>query len=256
MLQKQRQDKILEGLSGKGFLSVADAVRSFKSSPATVRRDFAELSESGQAIKVRGGLKASPGGGMLPFSARAGIYSAEKEALAKSAAAMIKSGDVVFIDGGTTTFHMAGCLPDMNIRIITNSLRLASALEERSSNARWEIYLTGGFLYTRSGILLGSNAQGSLAQYHADLAFLSASGIDGDGVYNNSELVVDTERVMISNSDRTVIMADHSKIGKRGLCKVCDIGKIGGIITDKNVSSRKSLKLIREKGIEITLVDM
>ena len=256
MLQKQRQDKILEGLSGKGFLSVADAVRSFKSSPATVRRDFAELSESGQAIKVRGGLKASPGGGMLPFSARAGIYSAEKEALAKSAAAMIKSGVVVFIVGGTTTFHMAGCLPDMNIRIITNSLRLASALEERSSNARWEIYLTGGFLYTRSGILLGSNAQGSLAQYHADLAFLSASGIDGDGVYNNSELVVDTERVMISNSDRTVIMADHSKIGKRGLCKVCDIGKIGGIITDKNLDSRKSLNLIRKKGIEITLVDV
>ncbi|MCX6986467.1 MAG: DeoR/GlpR family DNA-binding transcription regulator [Lentisphaerae bacterium] len=248
MLQRQRQDKILESLSGDGFLSVADAVRIFNSSPATLRRDFAELAESGQAIKVRGGLKASNGGGMLPFSARAGIYSAEKEALAESAAAMIKSGDVVL--------HMAGCLPDMNIRIITNSLRLASVLEEMKAGSRWEIYLTGGFLYTKSGILLGPNALYGIAQYHADLAFLSASGIDESGVYNSSELVVETERVMIGNSDKVVIMADHSKIGKRGLCKVCDIGKISGIITDKNVSSRKSLNLIRKKGIEITLVDM
>ena len=256
MLQRQRQDKILESLSVNGFLSVADAVRIFKSSPATLRRDFAELAESGQAIKVRGGLKASTGGGMLPFSARAGIYSAEKEALAKSAAAMIKSGDVVFIDGGTTTFHMAGCLPDMNIRIITNSLRLASVLEEMKAGSKWEIYLTGGFLYTKSGILLGPNALYGIAQYHADLAFLSASGIDESGVYNSSELVVETEMVMIGNSDKVVIMADHSKIGKRGLCKVCDIGKIGGIITDKNLDSRKSLNLIRKKGIEITLVDV
>lgn len=256
MLQRQRQEKILGHLSGSEFLSVEDAVRIFKSSPATVRRDFSELVESGQAIKVRGGLKAAVSAGMLPFSARAGIYSAEKEALAKSAAAMISPGDVLFIDGGTTTFHMAGCLPDMNIRIITNSLRLASVLEEMKAGARWEIYLTGGFLYTQSGILLGPNALYGISQYHADKAFLSASGVDESGVYNSSELVVETERIMIGNSDKIIIMADHSKIGKRGLAKVCDIGKIGVIITDRNPVSRKSLNLIRKKGIEITLVDV
>jgi DeoR/GlpR family transcriptional regulator of sugar metabolism len=256
MLQKQRQDKILECLAGGNYLSVEDAVRVFKSSPATIRRDFLELAESGQVLKVRGGVSSRKAQTVLPFSDRESSCFSEKEAIAKSAVSMICAGDVVFIDGGTTTFHMASVLPDMNIRIITNSLRLASALEERSLNARWEIYLTGGFLYTRSGILLGPNAQGSLAQYHANLAFLSVSGIDGDGVYNNSELVVDAERVMISNSDRTVIMADHTKIGKHGLAKVCELDKICGIITDRNVSSNKSLNLIRKKGVGITLVDV
>ncbi|HCE46252.1 MAG TPA: hypothetical protein DET40_22125 [Lentisphaeria bacterium] len=254
MLQKQRQEKIMECLAGGDYLSVEEAVKLFKSSPATIRRDFMELAESDQVLKVRGGVRSRKAAAVLPFSDRASEYYAEKEAIAKSAVSMIRTGDVVFIDGGTTTFHMASYLPDINIRIITNSLRLASVLEEKKSDAGWEIYLTGGFLYTKSGILLGPNAQSSLAQYHANLAFLSVSGIDGNGIYNNSELVVDMERVMINNSDRTIIMADHSKIGKHGLVKVCGLEKIGALITDSSKESRKYLESIGKDEIELIIV--
>ncbi len=254
MLQKQRQDRILESLAGGDYLSVEEAVKIFKSSPATIRRDFLELAESGQVLKVRGGVRSRKAPSTLPFSDRAELFSSEKERIAKSAVSMIKAGDVVFIDGGTTTFHMAAFLPDMNIRVITNSLRLASALEDRKSDAGWEIYLTGGFLYSKSGILLGPNAQSSLAQYHANIAFLSVSGIDGNGIYNNSELVVDMERVMINNSDRTVIMADHSKIGRQGLVKVCGLDRIHTLITDSSKESSESLESIRKGEIEIIAV--
>ncbi|OGV37018.1 MAG: hypothetical protein A2X48_04180 [Lentisphaerae bacterium GWF2_49_21] len=254
MLQKQRQDKILECLAGGDYLSVDEAVKLFKSSPATIRRDFMELAESGQVQKVRGGVGSKRASSTLPFADRAEFCSVEKEKIAKSAVSMIKTGDIVFIDGGTTTFNMASYLPDINIRIITNSLRLASALEEKKSDAGWEIYLTGGFLYTKSGILLGPNAQSSLAQYHANLAFLSVSGIDENGIYNNSELVVDMERVMINNSDRTVIMADHSKIGKHGLVKVCGLDRISVLITDSSRESKDYLLKIRNGITELAQV--
>ena len=251
MLQKQRQEKIMECLAGGDYLSVEEAVKLFKSSPATIRRDFMELAESDQVLKVRGGIRSRKASAMLPFSDRESEYYAEKEEIAKSAVSMIRPGDVVFIDGGTTTFHMASYLPDINIRIITNSIRLASALEEKKSAAGWEIYITGGFLYAKSGILLGPNAQSSLAQYHASLAFLSVSGIDENGIYNNSELVVDMERVMINNSDRTVIIADHSKIGKQGLVKVCGLDRIKTLITDSSKESKESLSKIRIEKIMV-----
>ncbi len=254
MLQKQRQDRILESIAGGDYLSVEDAVKLFKASPATIRRDFLELAESGQVQKVRGGIRSKKASSTLPFAERAEFCSLEKEKIAKSAVSRIKTGDIVFIDGGTTTFHMASHLPDMNIRIITNSLRLATALEERKSDAGWEIYLTGGFLYSKSGILLGPNAQSSLAQYHANIAFLSVSGIDANGIYNNSELVVDMERVMINNSDRTVIMADHSKIGRQGLVKVCSLDRIHTLITDSSKESKDSLGNICKGEIEVITV--
>lgn len=254
MIQLQRHERMLQYLAEHEFLTLSQGVQVFQASVATVRRDFNDLARQNLVRRTRGGVKLEKNydQGMTPFRLREIQYSAEKEILARRAVAMLKSGEVIFIDGGTTTSHLAMCLPNLPLRIITNSLRLASLLEEkRMEKSVWEIYLTGGYLYPHSGILLGPNAASSLMQYHADWAFLSAGGVTENGISNTNDLVVETERVMIENAERVVILADHSKIGKRAMCHVCNLDKIDILITDPWPENETLLHTIEEKGVEL-----
>ena len=103
----------------------------FLASPATIRRDFTELAASGKAERVRGALRkiASESGKMPPFALREIRLSKEKAAMAEFAVTLLKPGDVLIIDGGTSTFQMAHFLPDFSLKIITNSVRLAMFLD-------------------------------------------------------------------------------------------------------------------------------
>ena len=173
-----RHDQIVRALSERAFVSVAHAVQLTGGSPATIRRDFTKLTADGIARRVRSGIRTVESVGMTPFAMREVQYSKEKEALAQKAAALLKAGDTVFIDGGTTTFHLGACLPKLPLRVITNSLRLAVLIDSPPRrNPHLEIFLTGGCLYPNSGLLVGPGAHGSLAQYHANWAFLSVGGI-------------------------------------------------------------------------------
>ncbi len=254
MLQSERQDKILHYLSQHDYLTVVEAVTLFHASPATIRRDFDELSEKELVRRIRGGIKPykSVDTGILPFSLRELQYSAEKEALTREAVKLLQPGNVVFIDGGTTTFHLGLCLPDMDLRVITNSLRLASVLEEKAAQRpNLEVYVTGGFLDHKSGILLGPNTESSLAQYHADWAFLSVGGISHEGVSNTNEQVTQAERVMIRNADRVVVLADHSKIGKNAMCHVCPLDQVDTLITDHWPENQGTIQQLTETGVEV-----
>lgn len=257
MIQLERHERIIAYLTQHEVLSVADAVTIFNASPATIRRDFNEMAQQNLVRRVRGGIKiAKPlAGDVLPFALRELRYSQEKEALAESAAGLLRPGEVVIIDGGTTTYFLSHYLPDFPLRVITNSLRLAAALEEkRMDRATLEVYITGGYLYPNSGLLLGPNSVSSLQQYHAHWAFIAVGGINEHGISNTNELVVETERMMIEHADKVVILADHSKIGKHAMCTVCGIDMIDILITDVFPENDPVLKKIAEAGVEILTV--
>lgn len=255
MLQSQRQEKILSFLAYNNYLELSSAVDMLGASPATINRDFKELAAGKHVQRVRGGIRpVKKQEGMLPFAFRELQYSAEKELLAKKASTLIKPRDVIFVDGGTTTFHLGMCMPDIPLHIITNSLRLATTLEEKTSEqAGIEISLTGGYLHKQSGILLGPNTRASLNQYHAHWAFISIGGITEDGIFNTNELVTETERTMIANAQKTVILADHSKIGKLAMCKVCPLTDIDILITNHHPENEKLLTQYKNQGIEIII---
>lgn len=256
MIQLQRHERILKYLTEHEFLTVKDAVRIFQASPATIRRDFGDLAQQSLVRRTRGGVKFERGfeQGMTPFALRETQYSVEKEALARQACSLLKPGEVIFIDGGTTTFHLTTWLPNQNLRIITNSLRFANAMEERrKEKSLVEIYLTGGYLYPNSGILLGPNAVTSLSHYHANWAMLSAEGITDAGISNTNDLVVEAERAMLEHADKVAILADHSKIGKRAMCHVCGLDQIDLLITAAWSDNDETLLKFKDQGLEILL---
>lgn len=253
MLQSERQEKVLTHLSHNEYLGLAQAVDMLRASPATINRDFKDLANRKLIERVRGGIRLkSRLNEMLSFAQRKLEFSNEKNHLARKAVSQITPGQVIFIDGGTTTFHMGMYLPDMAVHVITNSLRLASLLEDTAiDQASVEITLTGGYLYKQLGILLGPNTNSCIAQYHADVAFLSIGGIGASGIFNTNELVTEIEKMMIKNSDKTVVLADHSKIGKQSMCHVCDLEQIDLLITDHWPENDPTLDTFQNSGIEI-----
>lgn len=258
MIQLERHERIIGYLSQHDVLSVTDAVTLFEASPATIRRDFNEMAQQNLVRRVRGGIKiAKPlAGDILPFALREVRFSQEKEALCRRAAQLLRPGEVVIIDGGTTTFFISQFMPDFPLRVITNSLRLAGALEERRvERSNLEIYITGGYLYPNSGILLGPNSISSLQQYHAHWAFLSVGGITDQGIFNTNELVVETERTMLEHADKVVVLADHSKLGLHAMCTVCPLARIDILITDAWPEHAPLLAKIADAGVEVVTVN-
>lgn len=247
MIEAERHNRMHNHLRKHGVLSQEEAVRLTSASPATIRRDFDKLAGQSGVLRVHGGLRLPPSYHDTTFASREIRNAAAKSAIARRAIKLLRDGDVIFIDGGTTTYQLAECLPRMKLRIITNSIRLAAALDERSADAGWEVFLTGGLLYPQSGLLIGPAAQNNLAQYHAHWAFLSVGGITPDGVFNTNELVVESEKVMISHADQVVILADHSKIGCRAMCQVCPLTAIDALLTDRSPATPLRRALRRAK---------
>ncbi len=232
-MKSNRHDQILRRLAEVGTLKVEEAVTRFGASPATVRRDFNQLAEAELVQRVRGGIRLQGNGRALPFAVREVRQVEQKLAIAQRASGLLAAGDVVFVDGGTTTLQLTSCLPPVPLRIITNSLNLAASIESHVPNhGRWEVFLTGGFLFPGSGLLVGPSAQAGLAQYHANWAMLSASGITSQGVFNDNEHVVESERVMIAHADRVAILADHTKFARHAMCHIVGLDAVDVVVTD------------------------
>src|SRR5687768_15268016 len=178
MKRRQRQRQILELLQEDPELSVEQACERLSASPATVRREFVQLAQEGRVEKTWGGVRAIANNGTpvgpAAFTKRLAENAAEKQAIAQAAAALLSDGDVVMIDGGTTTYQLCEHIAHKRIRIITNSLVIAQAVDRLKGRERGaEIYLTGGILEPESGVLSGPPAEAFLKRYHAQWAFLS-----------------------------------------------------------------------------------
>jgi DeoR/GlpR family transcriptional regulator of sugar metabolism len=231
----ERKRQILDMLEKSSFLTVERAQTEIGASPATIRRDFSDLARKNIVVRGHGGvhrLDNSPINGVLPYSSRQISCPAEKDRIACAAAQLLKPGEVVVIDGGTTTASLARFL-DPQTRVVTNSLPLASALNEPTNNQHGvpEVNVVGGFLYPRNEVLLGTQTISALQEYHADWAFLGASGITSEGLLNSNNLVVDTQRAIMSRAKRTAFLVDHSKLNKTGMVTICNLSEIDVLVT-------------------------
>ncbi len=249
MMKSHRHEQILRLLAETGTLTVSHAVKSLGASMATVRRDFNDLATANLVERERGGIRLASNGQMLPFSIREVRQASAKLAIARKAVSLLSAGDVLFVDGGTTTLQLASCLPPIPLRIITNSLGLAGAIEGNPmSQGRWEVFLTGGYLFPSSGLLVGPRAQAGLEHYHADWAMLSASGLNEDGVFNDNEHVVETERVMIAHADKVAILADHTKIGRHAMCHIAKLDEFDYLVTNTEANHHEQLAHVVKAG--------
>lgn len=246
MKKQKRIDQILELLSKNGELTVVEACNKLSASPATIRRDFNLLSEKKAVTKSWGGIiprsEHTVLDSMTPLSHRKTEFLPEKKVIAQKAASFVKDGDIVMIDGGTTTLEMIPFLAHLRLKIITNSILIAQHIDNLSKKHDLEVFLTGGMLYPGSGLLVSTQASETLEKYHAKWLFLSTGGVSEKGISNSNILVVETERSMVKQSENVVILADCSKIGKNDLVKLCDFKDLDLLITNDKPESRLMLE--------------
>lgn len=259
MKRRLRQRQILDLLQGEPELSVEEACERLGASPATVRREFAHLAAEGRVEKTWGGIRAQtaapPPVGPPAFAQRLAEQAAEKRAIAQAAAALLADRDVVMIDGGTTTYQLCEFIALKPIRIITNSLVIAQAVDRIKGGQRGaDVYLTGGILQPESGIVAGPPAEAFLRRYHANWAFLGAAGVDAKAATNYNEAVLASEHLMIEQSSRIAILVDHTKLGQQAMCGLCPLSKVDRVITGKHSASARFVRRLMSSKVTVTEV--
>jgi DeoR/GlpR family transcriptional regulator of sugar metabolism len=245
---------MLDLAASREELTVDEACQLTDASPATIRRAFADLAETGEVEKTWGGIRLATSAKALlappAFTARLAVHSAEKRAIARASAQLPRDGDVVMIDGGTTTYQLAEFIAGRRLRVITNSLVIAQAIDQFQGGRRGaEVLLCGGTLQPESGIVAGAATEAFLKRYRADWLFLGCAGVDAERVTNYEETVLASEKLMIERSSRLVLMADHTKLGRAAMCELCPTRKLDHLVTSDS-APRKLLRQISDLGVE------
>ena len=166
-MKNVQQDEILSFIQNKQFATVEDISTSLFISPSTVRRNLTKLQSMGLIIRTRGGAKVNDSSNFMPsFSFRAHKNSLEKKKIALLATRLVKNGDVVFLDGSTSSFFMAEYLANFkDIKVITNGVDTLSLLAKKGVDA----YSTGGYLLKDNNSVLGGEyAISMINKFHED----------------------------------------------------------------------------------------
>lgn len=231
VIKKERQNNILEIIKSQKYCTVSFLAKQLFVAPITIRRDLNEMESAGILKRCHGGATVPEYENReVPFELRNKNNYSVKEMLAKRASKLVCEGDVVFLDASSTVSHTVEYFTaEQNLTIITNSTYIIEKLKTKHIRC----YLTGGFPVENSHALVGSIAEQTLADLHANICFFSAQGIDKDGVISDqSEAESSLRRLMIKNSQKQYFIFDSTKYNKHFTFKVCSVSDIENIITD------------------------
>ncbi|TDD64104.1 DeoR/GlpR transcriptional regulator [Jiangella aurantiaca] len=234
MLAAERQALILDEVQRRGAATVGELAGRFGVSEMTIRRDLDALVARGALDKVHGGAtsKRSPSTEEPGFRTKQLRQQAEKEAIARSAAALVDPGSAVGLSAGTTTWTLARRLRAIpRLTVVTNSIRIADELYD-DDRTDLDVVLTGG-VRTPSDALVGPVAVSSLHQLHLDVVFLGVHGIDaGAGFTTPNLLEAETDRALVAAGRRLVVVADHTKWGMVGISTIAKLDEADVLVTD------------------------
>jgi DeoR family transcriptional regulator of aga operon len=253
MLNEERRREILVLLQTDGRVLVSDLARRFRTSLITIRKDLEVLHHQGELERTHGGALPMKTGALKDRSLREkeGMHRREKLRIAEAAAHMIRQGQVIILDSGTTTTAIAReCRHFKSLTIVTNATNIAAELADTSV----EVILTGGVLRKNSFSLVGPLAEESLRKLSADLLFLGVDGFDVRyGLTTPNLLEARVNRAMAESARRTVVVCDASKFGRRSLSLILPTSAVHETITDKSISMH-DLKALRRADVEVKLV--
>ena len=178
----------------------------------------------------------------------------EKRAIGNYAASLITPKDSILIASGTSVHALARCIQTTDkLVVITASLEVANIL---SKDRNIDIIQLGGILRHSSLSVVGKYAEEALNDFSCSKLFIGVDGIDLDfGMTTTDMMEASLNRVMMQTAQKTIVLADSSKFGRRGFSKIADMEEIDHIITDSHVQPTIA-KRIEEMGIELTIVDV
>ena len=233
-----RRKKILEQIKEKGEVLVASLSKEFGVSEVTIRNDLEHLERKNLLVRARGGAIHTENnvGNDQWIAEKNKIHINEKAAIGKAASSLIKDGDTIIIDSGTTTVEIVKHLNGIKqLNVITNALNIANHLLIHSSI---NVIIPGGYLRQNAMSLVGPLAEKNLHNFFVDKLFLSTDGFDTkQGIFTPNIDEAHLNGIMIEIAKEVILVTDSSKFKRKSLAFICGLDKIDKVITTK-VSGR------------------
>lgn len=250
MLTQERLDAIRNHLLRDGKVVSSDLAIEFGTSEDTIRRDLRDLARSGFCRRVYGGaLIETPI--PAPISARLHADAAAKHSLATAAAALVTSGQTLFIDAGSTNTAIAATLSrQIDLTILTNAPTVAMAL---SDHPRARVVLLGGVLDLNIGAALGGTTLEAIRRINADLFFLGSCGVDAaHGISAFDPAEAEVKRAMVDQSSQVIVAATLDKLGTAAPFKVAETAAITHLVLPAEADPAQVARF-RAHGVEVHL---
>jgi DeoR family transcriptional regulator of aga operon len=230
----KRRSQISAMVRERGSVQVASLANLFHVSMQTIRKDLHYLTELGVTARAYGGAISSTvvnNGSEPPLEAKLGTHMAEKERIGRFAASLVKPGDSIVLDSGTTTLQIARHLPDLEgITVVTNDYGVLSVLVDKS---RIRIVMLGGELRRKNMAFYGAQTMSALNELLVDKLFLGVDGFDLErGITTHHESEAMLNRKMAEVAREVIAVTDNSKFGCVCLHRIIGLNEITTLVTD------------------------
>ena len=258
MIVRERRDRIVTALRADGAASVSELADHLNVSPSTIRRDLDLLDRNGELQRTYGGAVLLPRERVVEageatrfegdFAHDQTVDFETKQAMAVSAAGLVKDNDVVLLDIGTTTPLIARELRGRAVTVVTSNL---AVLDELRDDPAVRLILLGGVLRRNYRSLVGSLVQLALSQIDADVLFLSCTGVRPSGhVVDDMAVEAPIKQLMIEASDKIVLLASHKKFPGAGPLRLCSISSVDVVVTTPG-ADQQALDICTQAGGQV-----
>lgn len=227
----ERQRLILALIREQGFVTVETLAARFAVTTQTVRRDIIRLESLALIQRFHGGAGLRNATARPAYADKRRAAVDAKCAIARLVADLIPNGAAVFLDVGTTVEAVADALRDkQRLRVFTNNLRAAANL---AGVPGIELFVTGGFVRSVDGSLVGESVSQSLKDLRPDFAIVGYSGFDDDGALMDFDVQkVAIKQMMAARARTTLAVGDATKYQRSATVRIAPLSAIAGLVSD------------------------
>lgn len=241
----ERRNYVRNALQEQGHVSVSDLSDELDVSEVTIRKDLRYLERHNFLLRTHGGaILPDRFVHDRPFEEKAQRNAEAKRQIGKAAAALVENQDTIMLDAGTTTVQVARHLRDRrDLVVVTNAINVALEL---ISGSDAEVIILGGVVRPTSASVVGPDAESMVENQACQKLFLGVDGFDmNHGLTTTNPLEAHINRLMIEAAEQTIVVADATKFGRRGLSRICDVDAIDVVVTDAQIPAEVQSKLKR-----------
>lgn len=233
----ERRQQISTLVKERGSVQVAPLAERFGVSMQTIRKDLRYLETRGVMERSYGGAISAEAVNVTAEPAvetKRSSHADEKSRIGKLAAAMVRPGESIVLDSGTTTLQIARHLPDdKDITVLTNDLDILNALADKEN---LNVVMLGGMLRRKNRAFYGAQTVAALDELRVDKLFLGVDGFDIEcGITTHYEPEALLNRKMVEAAREVIAVTDGSKFGKVCLHRIIRIENIHHLVTDVHV---------------------
>ena len=236
MSSNLRHREILNILNQNGSVSIKELKNLLFVSEATVRRDLVELEKAGALKRVFGGAQPVLNTNtQIPLFIRESLDSRAKDNICKQAAALIKEGNTVFLDGSSTVQYLAKYMATIkDIIVVTYSIKTAELMCQNHIKT----YCAGGLLIENSLVCTGSKTLEFAKEINTDICFISCKGVSNNGIFTDtSEEETAVRKAFMERASTRVMLMTQNKVGTKYLHTLCDSNDIDVLFSDGEIPS-------------------